>query len=107
MAAESRHILQNAATTGNGTAVDTRQNGSEHTFYIAAAGTITAGAIQIETARSDDYTGTWAALGSAVTLTTNTTAIVQITGCLLAVRARVSTNLTGTTPSVTVEYVSN
>jgi len=106
MAVESRHILQNAATTGNGTAVDTRQNGSEHTFYIAASGTVTAGAVQIETARTTDYSGTWAAIGSAQTLASNTTLIVQATGCFMAVRARISTNVTGGA-TCTVEYVSN
>lgn len=106
MAAESRHLLQNAATTGNGNAVDTRQNGTEHTFYIVGTGTISAGAVQLESARTTDYSGTWAPLGSPITVTSAAN-IVQITGCFLALRARVSTNLTGTNPTVTVEYVAN
>lgn len=103
---ENRLLLQDAATTGNGNAVDARGNGREHTFYIVGAGTISAGAVQIETARTTDYSGTWAPLGSPITVTAAAN-VVQITGCFLALRARVSTNLTGTTPSVTVEYVAN
>lgn len=102
---ENRLVLQNAATTGNGNAVDARGNGREHTFYIVGTGTISAGAVQLETARTTDYSGTWAPLGSPITVTAAAN-VVQITGCFLALRARVSTNIAGG-GSVTVEYVAN
>jgi hypothetical protein len=102
---ENRLLLQSAATTGNGNAVDARGNGREHTFYIVGAGTISAGAVQLETARTTDYSGTWAPLGSALSVTSAAN-VVQITGCFLALRARVSTNIAGG-GSVTVEYVAN
>jgi hypothetical protein len=102
---ENRLVLQNAQTTGNGSAIDARGNGREHTFYIVGAGTVSAGAVQLETARTTDYSGTWAPLGAAITVTAAAN-VVQITGCFLALRARISSNITGG-GSVTVEYVAN
>ena len=101
--------LQSAQTTGNGTAVkvlvasDTGVR--EHTFYIIGSAGVSAGAVQIETAMSDTYAGTWAPLGAAITVGNNTVQIVQVTGALDWVRARISSNITNGT--VTVEYVGN
>jgi hypothetical protein len=102
---ENRLLLQSAATSGNGNAVDARGNGREHTFYIVGTGTISAGAVQLETARATDYSGTWAPIGSPITVTAAAN-VVQVTGCFLALRARISTNIAGG-GSVTVEYVAN
>lgn len=96
--------LQSAATSGNGTAVKMDGQLRGLTFYIEASGTITAGAVQIEEARAADWSGTWAAVGSPVTLATNTVAVVRSTASFNAVRARISTGLTGG-GTVTVEVI--
>jgi hypothetical protein len=91
-------VLQEAATTGNGLAQDVenwKQKITEISIYLEAVGTVSAGAVQVETALSADYTGTWAPLGSPITLVTNTTKVAQFTGAFKAVRARISTNITG------------
>lgn len=99
--------LQEGATTGNGVALSPAATNRkrEHTFYIVGSAGVAAGAVQIETAPSQDYGGTWAPLGNAVTVVASTAAIVQVTGALLAVRARVSTNISSGT--VSVVYVGN
>jgi hypothetical protein len=93
--------LITAVTTGSGSIspADTN-NRREHAFYIIGSAGVAAGAVQIETAHDQAYAGTWAPLGSAVTVTASTQAIVQVTGALLAVRARVSTTITDGTVSV-------
>ena len=98
---------QSAATTGNGTVTDCTNNGErEHSWYIDAAGTISTGAIQIETARTAGYTGTWAPLAGPVTLVTETAAFVGYTGALMFTRARISTDVTGAGGSVTVQHIA-
>jgi hypothetical protein len=101
--------LQSAQTTGNGTAVKTLTASDtgvrEHTIYIIGSAGVSAGAVQFETATTSDYAGTWAPLGAAVTVGSDTTQIVQVTGALLWIRARISTNIANGT--VTVEYVGN
>lgn len=101
--------LQDAATSGNGTAVRTLTNGNgpnrEHSFYIIGSAGVASGAVQIETANDPTYAGTWAPLGSPITVTASTVKIFQVTGALIAVRARISTAVTGGT--VTVDYAGN
>ena len=89
--------LQVTATTGNGTAVDLMGTTREHTLYIKGSAGVGAGAIQLETADDVAYAGTWAAIGSPVTVVASTELIVQKTGCFKALRARVSTTVTGGT----------
>lgn len=104
---EGRITLLSAATTGTGTAYQMGGLGREHTFYIVPnSGTFVAGAVILETAPATDTTGTWAPLAGATTLVSATLAIVSYTGCLLAIRARLSTAVTGT-GTVSVYYVSN
>src|SRR5580765_8053825 len=99
--------LQSAATAlGNGTPLDCGGIGREHAFYIEATGTVSAGGVTIETARTPTFTGTWQALAAEVVPVTNSVTLVSYAGVLLAVRARVSTAVTGGA-TVTVEYVSN
>jgi hypothetical protein len=100
-----QEVLQSAATTGNGTAINVVGQGREHTFYIVGTGTITAGAVQLETATHKDYSGTWAPIGAPITVTSAAN-VVQVTGAFLALRAPISTNIAGG-GSVTVEYVAN
>jgi hypothetical protein len=102
--------IQDAQTTGNGTALAIPPGIKRHTFYIRGNGAIGAGAIQLETASDPDYTGTWAALvNDLATATTNPVTVVgsaeviyRIDGAFTALRARISTTITTTT--VTVIY---
>lgn len=98
--------LQSASTTGNGTIVMCSPNVQEHTIYIRGNGTITAGAIQAETASDPAYSGTWAPLGSPVAVTAGEN-VLNITGKLDALRTRVSTVVTGTAGSVDCYYNGN
>lgn len=98
--------LQSLATSGNGNAVQLNGLAREHVIYIYGIGTIAGGAVQLEEAHDKDYTGAWAAIGAAVTVVDATVKIVRITGCIGAVRARVSTNITGG-GTVTVELYNN
>lgn len=99
--------LQDAATTGNGKTLQLNGRGREVTFYIYGTGTITTGAVQCEHAHDETYTGTWAAIGSAQTVLSGSVLAVSTTGCKGAVRARISTNVTGAGGSVTVDVVVN
>ena len=100
------YLLQNAATTGNGTAVDFEGQLRELAIYIIWSAGVSAGAIQVETADATDYTGTWSALHPApVTFTASKQDTVMISGILKALRARISTNIVGGT--VTVKLYAN
>lgn len=102
-----QHVkLQSAATTGNGTTVQLNGQGREVTFYLYGAGTVSAGAVRCEEAHDKDYTGTWAAIGTPQTIVSNAVIVVHATACAGAVRARVSTNVTGG-GSVTVDLFVN
>lgn len=102
-----QRLLTTATAAGNGTPVDVGGAGRDHTFYIETSnGTVSAGGVTLETARSVDYTGTWQALGLAITPVSNSVIVVTWSGALLAVRARISTAVTGGA-AVTVEYVAN
>ena len=93
---EIRRLLQDAQTTGNGTAVNLDGTQREVTIYLNAVGTVSAGAVQVETADSETYSGTWAPVtASPTTLVTDTTKVVQVTGAMLWIRARISTTITG------------
>ena len=91
--------LQKAQTTGNGNVAPRRLGlGYEHKFHITGNGTISAGAIQLEESDDPDYTGTWAPIGSPidlVPLSGNKKQTVSVQGQLKAVRARITTNVTG------------
>jgi hypothetical protein len=97
--------LQTAATTGNGTAVQLDGLSREHVFYIVGSSGVASGAVQIEEAHDSTYGGTWAAVGAAVTVAADTTKVVHLTGCVGALRARISTVVVGGT--VSVDYFSN
>lgn len=98
--------LLDAVTTGTSGVVGTNGRGREHVFYIYGAGTVSAGAVTIEEAHSSSYSGTWDAVAAAVTVVSSTVDTVRVTGCFGALRARVTTDVTGG-GSVSVEYFSN
>ena len=99
---ELNQLVQNAQTTGNGTACQIPFGCKEVAVYIIGSAGVSAGAVQIETADKDDYAGTWAALGSPVAVTASTQKIVQLTGNLGAIRARISTTVVDGTVSVRI-----
>jgi len=96
----------NAVTTGTSAAVAVRGQGREVSCYIYGSGTIAGGAVQFEEAHDEAYTGTWAAIGTPQTVVDATVKVVHSTGCVGAVRARVSTNITGG-GTVSVDIVLN
>jgi hypothetical protein len=95
--ASSASISLNAATTGTGTAIafnDCRQIN----WLIEGAGTIGAGTVVIESAHSQDYSGTWNELDSvdAITLSGGKlygNTFPHVPGGF--VRIRISSNITG------------
>jgi len=89
--------LQSLATTGNGTAFTANPVAQNHTVVVTGVGTISGGTVSIEEADTESYTGTWSVLATitASALTGGAQQITHIAGLLQAVRARVSSNITG------------
>lgn len=75
-------------------------NIDEIAFYIVGSAGIIAGAVQIEEAHQDDYTGTWAPVGAPVTAVASGEATLKATGVSVAMRARISTLINGGTVDV-------
>ncbi|HXJ44083.1 MAG TPA: hypothetical protein VNH18_32650 [Bryobacteraceae bacterium] len=95
--------LLDAVTTGTGTGIQLNGGKLLKVFFQAGGTTISAGAVQIEEAYASDYSGTWSPIGSPQTISTTSTNVLIFEGPFKAIRARVSTTVTGTgTPSVTV-----
>lgn len=92
--------LQTAATSGNGLAVSVPTSFREHRITIKGGASVSAGAIQPEAADSPSYSGTWAPIGSPVTVTANAELAVAFEGIYQNVRARISTPLVGGTVDV-------
>lgn len=87
-------VLLDAVTTGTGTGIQVN-GGKLAKVFFKGAGTVSAGAVQFEEATDKDYTGTWSPIGSPQTLTTNQEDVLVFQGPFKAVRARVTTNVTG------------
>ena len=100
-------LQQNAAVTGNGVVLAIPMSWKNHTWIITGASGISAGSVQIETGTDPvSDTGTWAAVGAAVTPLASTDLMVQATGVFQFVRARIATTISGgSAPSVTVTYI--
>ena len=97
--------LQSAATTGNGSAGSVEDRG---TVYVVGAGTISGGTVVIEEAHSEDYSGTWSSLQTitASALTGGAVQAIHVSGFYRAVRARISSTITGGgTISATLEGI--
>jgi hypothetical protein len=97
--------LLNALTTGTSEAFDFTLTSSNYVAYIIWSSGVTAGAVQLETAETTSYAGTWAPIGSPVaTSAASKVDVVHFTGPLMAVRARITTTVAGGT--VTVKLIA-
>lgn len=106
-------VLQDDQTVGNGKALAIPQGMHYHVFYIKGASGVSAGAVTIETADTTEYAGTWAVLvnqlatptANPITVVADAEVIFTYIGELAAVRARISTTISGGgDPGVTVIY---
>lgn len=95
--------MQSGATTGNGTVIAVPSSFNQHSFYIKGIDIPSAGAVQLESADSSDYTGTWAPLAGGPVTVPDGEVLVQLVGVLMFIRARISTDITSGT--VNVNYV--
>lgn len=87
--------LQSAATTGNGNTVNFRGLGGTFEYSVEPSGTVSGGTIQFESAPYESYAGTWDAIGTAITPATGTLVSHQVVGRYNAVRARITSDITG------------
>lgn len=89
--------LQSAATSGNGNALAVSASFRNHVFQFTSSGTTSGGVITIEEAPTADFAGTWSSLTTvnASDFTGGATKEVHVEGILSAVRARISSNITG------------
>lgn len=95
--------LQDAATTGNGSVVAVAPNARQHKVTITGSAGVGAGKIQIESAPTYDYAGTWNPIaGGPITVVVSATIEVNFDGIYQFIRTRVSTDVTGGT--VTTAY---
>lgn len=100
--------IQNATTTGNGDVVTPPASYKNHTFTIFAAAGVNAGAIQIESADDPNFSGTWVAQGSTISVVASTEVGAVVSGVFSALRARISTTIAGGgSPSCTVKYLGS
>lgn len=96
--------LQAAATTGNGNVIAVPSSFRHHNFIVSGTGTISAGAVSLETSNDPNYTGTWVLLTTAITPVSNSLTLFAYSGLLNFVRARISTGVTGAGGSASVDY---
>lgn len=97
-------VLQNLATTGNGTAIALPPSFRHHTLTIKGNGAVGAGAIQPETSDDITYAGTWNPLGGGpITVVAASEIQYSWEGIFNAFRARISTDITVGTVTVTYE----
>src|SRR5665213_2976339 len=87
-------VLQDAQTTGNGLVIAIPATFNRHRVYVKGHSTISAGAIQPESASAFDYAGTWAPLGSPITVRDGTELVYEFEGPIPFFRARISTDIT-------------
>lgn len=96
--------LQNAASTGNGTVMAVPAHMQLHTINIKGSSGVASGAIQIESADTPDYAGTWSPLGGGpITVVASSEFDINFTGTFRFIRARISTTIGSGT--VTVTYI--
>ena len=70
------------------------------TFYVVGGAGVSAGAVTIEESHDPNYAGAWTPIGAAVTVIVGVAAPSRFAGTAKAVRARITTPLTGGTGGV-------
>ena len=105
------YVMQNAQATGNGDTIAIPPSFRNHTWIITAASGVSAGAVTVETSNSPLDSATWAivpmanSIANPLTVTAGADLMMEHTGLLNFVRARISTTISGGgAPSVTVTY---
>jgi len=84
-------------TTGNGHPVAVNHVATNHNVCIKGVGTTSGGTISIEEASDPDYTGDWSVIQAvnASDVTSDAQKVIHIVGLIRAIRARVSSDITG------------
>lgn len=94
-------VAQAALNTAGQVPADLLPSARELTLYVYFGPGTNGGSVTIEEAHSPTFTGTWATVGSAVNwAAADRVHAVSVTGAHLALRARISTGITGGTVSV-------
>lgn len=101
----TKTLIAAGSTTGSGVvkASETVER-TYHRIYVIGSAGISAGVVTLETAADESYAGTWDSLGT-VTAVASTVDSLQVEGVFGALRARISTNISGGT--VQVVYVAH
>lgn len=94
--------LQNAAASGSGTAVMCGAAQHLAVFAVWSSGG-SGGVLSIEEAATDDYAGTWSVITTVTQAGASQADVVHLTGSFRAIRARLSTGVTGGTVTVTIK----
>lgn len=93
-----RPLLKNAAS-GTSEGVDVA-GCSNLAFYVVGGAGVSAGAVTLEESHDKDFAGTWTPIGTAVTVIIGVAAPVKVNATAKAVRARITTPVTGGTATV-------
>jgi len=102
---EANAVVQNGATTGNGTALQLGGQCDGLRAYIQGSAGVASGAVQLEEAADENYAGTWSPIGSPIAVVASAEVVVAApAGGIMAVRARISTTIGSGT--VTVRLVA-
>lgn len=101
-----RVVISGAAAGGTTGALGAEMTRCRETAaYVVWSAGSSAGVVTIESAHDATYTGTWASLATVTFAAASKVDIAQITGIHRALRARISTTVTGGT--VIVRFVCN
>lgn len=94
--------LQSAAASGNGTAYEVNGIVEDLVIYAVWSAGGSGGVLSIEEATTDDYAGTWSVITTVTQAGASQTDAVHLSGAFKAIRARLSTGVTGGTVTVTM-----
>lgn len=99
-------VLQDGASTGNGTAYQTNGRATQLVVYAEWSSGGSGGVLSIEEAPRSDYAGTWAVVGTITQGAASSVDAYHLEGAYGAIRARFTTNVTGGTATVSLLGVS-
>jgi hypothetical protein len=104
---ETNHVSLNAVATGTGSAVNLGGAMRSLRVYATFSADVSAGEVIVEEAPTTDYAGTWAEIGTLAFVDDGCATLAQAAGGVLAVRARITTTISGgASPTVTVRIVA-